>query len=54
VFHIGDKSDYEQKANAYRHKTGAYIELESDPLWSTFDKVVRLLNTLRSKDHIRA
>jgi hypothetical protein len=35
-------------------KTGAYIELESDPLWPIFDKVVHLLNNLRSKDQIRA
>ena len=35
-------------------KTGAYIEFESDPLWTIFDKVVHLLNSLRSKDHIRA
>ncbi len=39
---------------AYRQKTGAYIELETDPLWPIFDKVVHLLNSLRSKDHIRA
>jgi hypothetical protein len=53
IFHLGDKTDYEQKAEAYRHKTGAYIELESDPLWPIFDKVVHLLNNLRSKDQIR-
>ncbi len=35
-------------------KTGAYIELETDPLWPIFDKVVHLLNSLRPKDHIRA
>ncbi len=35
-------------------KTNAYIELESDPLWSVFDKVVQLLNNLRSQDQIRA
>jgi hypothetical protein len=44
IFHLGNKTDYEQKAEAYRHKTGAYIELESDPLWPVFDKVVHLLN----------
>ena len=33
IFHLGYATDYEQKAKAYRHKTGAYIELESDPLW---------------------
>ncbi len=51
IFHLGNKSDYEQKAEAYCHKIGADIELESDPLWSIFDKVVHLLNNLRSKDH---
>jgi hypothetical protein len=54
IFHLGHAKDYEQKAEAYRQKTGAYIELENDPLWSVFDKAVRLLNDLRSKDHIRA
>ena len=43
----------EQKAEVHRQKTNAYVELESDPLWVVFDKVVRLLNELRSKDHIR-
>ena len=47
-------SDYERKAEAYRQKTGAYVELDYDPLWPTFDKVVRLLNDLRSKKHILA
>ncbi len=53
IFHLGHAKDYEQKAEAYRQRTGAYIELENDPLWSVFDKVIRLLNDLRSKDHIR-
>jgi hypothetical protein len=30
------------------------MELESDPLWIIFDKVVHLLNDLRSKKHILA
>ncbi len=54
IFHLDNKSDFEQKAEVYRQKTGAYIELESDPLWPIFDKVVHLLNNLRSKDQIRA
>jgi hypothetical protein len=54
IFHLSHASDYEQKAETYRQKTGAYMELESDPLWTVFDKVVHLLNSLRSKDHIRA
>jgi hypothetical protein len=44
----------EKKAETYRQKTGAYIELESDPVWTVFDKVVHLLNSLCPKDHIRA
>jgi hypothetical protein len=52
VFHIGSAADYDKKAEAYRQKTKAYVELESDPLWTVFDKVVRLLNDLRSKKHI--
>jgi hypothetical protein len=54
IFHLGNKKDYEHKVEAYRQKTGAYIELESDPLWTVFDKVVHLLNNRRSKDQIRA
>ncbi len=54
IFHLGHAKDDEQKAEAYRGKTGPYIGLESDPLWPIFDKVVHLLNNLRSKDHIRA
>ena len=54
IFHIGDAKDYERKAEAYRQKTQAYIELETNPLWSIFDKVVHLLNDLRSKKYIRA
>ncbi len=52
--HVSHASDYEQKARAYRQKTAPYIELDSDPLWTVFDKLVHLLNSLRSKDHIRA
>jgi hypothetical protein len=29
IFHLGNKTDYEQKAEVYRQKTGAYIELDS-------------------------
>ena len=54
IFHLGHASDYERKAQAYRQKTGAYVELDSSPLWPVFDKVVHLLNNLRSKKHIFA
>jgi hypothetical protein len=53
IFHLGHAKDYQQKAEAYRQKTGAYIELATDPLWTVFDKVVHLLNDLRSKEQIR-
>jgi hypothetical protein len=53
IFHLGNATDYEQKAEAYRQKTGAYIKLGSNPLWTVFDKVVYCLNELRSKDQIR-
>jgi hypothetical protein len=54
IFHLGHATDYEKKSEAYRQKTGAYIELENDPLWTVFDKVVHVLNDLRSKKHIFA
>ncbi|CAF3508627.1 unnamed protein product [Rotaria socialis] len=44
--------DYEKKAEAYRQKAGAYIELDFNPLWSVFDKVILLFNDLRSKKYI--
>ncbi|CAF1390801.1 unnamed protein product, partial [Didymodactylos carnosus] len=49
IFHIDHVKDYEQKAEAYRQKIGAYIELTSDPLWTVFDNGVHLLHKLRSK-----
>ncbi|CAF1128678.1 unnamed protein product [Rotaria magnacalcarata] len=52
IFHIGNSVDYEKKAEAYRQKTGVYIELYSNPLWSVFDKVILLLNDLRSNKYI--
>jgi hypothetical protein len=54
IFHLGHIQDYEQKAQAYREKTQAYIELPTNPLSTTFYKVVHLLNELRSKNHIKA
>lgn len=52
VFHIGHARDYQQKADAYRRKTSAYVELDDDPLWTVFDRVTHLLNELRAKKHI--
>ena len=54
IFHIGNVQDYERKAEAYRLKTQAYEELDSNPLSTVFDKVVHLLNDLRSKKQIMA
>ena len=54
IFHIGHVKDYEYKAEAYRQKTGAYMELETNPLSVVYDKVVHLLCDLRSKNHIKA
>ncbi|CAF1457291.1 unnamed protein product [Didymodactylos carnosus] len=54
IFRIGHKNDYEQKAEGYRQKTGAYMELETNPSPIAYDKVVHLLNQLRSKKHIEA
>ena len=54
IFHLGHTQDYEQKAQAYREKTQAYIELPTNPLSTTFYKVVHLLNELRSKNYIKA
>ncbi|CAF3488344.1 unnamed protein product [Rotaria socialis] len=50
--YLSKSTDYEKKAEAYRQKTGAYIELDFNPLWSVFEKVILLLNRLRSKKYI--
>jgi hypothetical protein len=52
VLHIGSASDYERKAIEYRAKTGAYVELASDPLEDIVNKVESVLNDLRSKKYI--
>ena len=51
IFHLVHAADHDEKAEAYRPKTRAYVELASDPIWTVFDKAVRLLNDLRSKKH---
>ena len=52
VFHIGQASDYEKKADMYRIKTGAYEELPSNPFEEILIKVVRFLNHLKATKQI--
>ena len=52
VLHIGRASDYKRKAAIYRSKTGAYVELSHNPFDDIFNKVVRLLNNLKSNKQI--
>lgn len=52
VLHIGYRTDYERKVEQYQMKTKAYVELSSNPLVETYDKVIRLLNDLNSKKQI--
>ena len=54
VFHIGSLMNYERKVKEYQLKTNAHLELSSNSLMETYDKVVRLLNDLRSKSQIAA
>ena len=54
VIHIGYKKDYDQKVLAYQQKTQAYVELSSNPLMDTYEKVIHLLNDLRRKNQIDA
>jgi hypothetical protein len=54
IFHIDHAKDYDKKVEAHRQRTGAYIELATNPLWTVYDKVVHLLNDLRRRKHIRA
>ncbi|CAF2764146.1 unnamed protein product [Rotaria sp. Silwood2] len=53
VLHIGHVKDYERKAAEYRQKTGAYEELTSNPFADIFNRVIQLLNNLRSADKIK-
>ncbi|CAF1526878.1 unnamed protein product, partial [Rotaria magnacalcarata] len=52
VFHVGSMPDYERKVHDYQMKTNSYVELPSNPLMVTYDKVFHLLNELRSKKMI--
>ncbi|CAF1349920.1 unnamed protein product [Didymodactylos carnosus] len=54
VFRIGRTIDYNKKVEKYQKDTDAYIELSSNPLMETFEKVVRLLNDLHTKRQITA
>ena len=54
VIHIGYKKDYDQKVLAYQQKTKAYVELSSNPLMDTYQKVTNLSNDLRRKTQIDA
>lgn len=53
VIHIGYKKDYDRKVLAYQEKTQAYIELSSNPLMETYEKVIQLLNELRNRKQIQ-
>ena len=52
IIHIGYKKDYDQKVLAYQKKTQAYVELSSNPLMETYEKVLHLLNELKRKNQI--
>ena len=54
VFHVGQARDYEEKAKAYRNKTGAFQELVGNPLSEIYNKVKQLLDDFLSKKHISA
>ena len=54
VIHIGYKKDYDEKVLAYQQKTQTYVELPSNPLMDTYQKVTHLLNDLRRKNQIDA
>lgn len=47
--YIGPKNIFDEKAVDYRTKTGAYKELEENPVDKTLMKVTRLLNELHTK-----
>jgi hypothetical protein len=52
-FHLSHANDYKKKQKRIDKKMGAYIELESNPLWPIFDKVIHLLNDLHLKHQTR-
>jgi hypothetical protein len=48
-FYIGLATEFEKKAQKYFIDTNAYIELSSNPFDEVLNKVIQLLNNLRSK-----
>lgn len=48
-FYIGLTSEFNKKAQAYFTETNAYVEMTNNPFNEILNKVIQLLNQLRSK-----
>ncbi len=48
-FYIGLASEFQKKAQKYLRDTNAYMELTDNPFDEVLNKVIQLLNNLRSK-----
>ena len=51
-FYIGLTSEFKKKEQAYFNETNAYIQLNTNPFDEVLNKVIQLLNQLRSKKFI--
>ena len=51
-FYIGLTSEFKKKELAYLNETNAYIQLNTNPFDEVLNKVIQLLNQLRSKKFI--
>ena len=51
-FYIGSSTEFQKKEQKYFSDTNAYIQLHANPFKETLDRVIQLLNHLRSKKHI--
>ena len=51
-FYIGLTSEFKKKEQAYFNETNAYIQLNTNPFDEVLNKVIQLLNQLRSKRFI--
>ena len=48
-FYIGSTIEFEKKVQSYFAETNAYLELQDNPFDAILNKVIQLLNNLRSK-----
>ena len=51
-FYVGSAAEFDRKVQTYFSSTNAFMELEANPLNEVMNKVIQLLDQLRSKKYI--